>query len=75
MKTIRILKLTPTSVETLGEYTTQECRAFLSNAETIMSNMSDVYPHLVFIRGAYSVQLMDVNSGNTVLSYQVALNL
>ena len=75
MKTNRILKLTPTSVETLGEYTAQECKTFLDNAETFMRNMSEAYPHLAIIRRVYSVQLWDNKLGDAVLTYQVAVNL
>lgn len=70
MNTMKIYKTTETGSELIGEYTTQEYKAFMKHAEIFMRNMSELYTHLVCIRGVWSVSLWDEKQRKTVLTYQ-----
>lgn len=70
MKTMKIYKTIGTGSELIGEFTTQEYKAFMKNAELFMRNMSDLYTHLVCIRGVWTVSLWDEKRHETVLTYQ-----
>ena len=69
MKTMKIFSTVETGSELIGEFTNDEYKTFMKNAETFMLNMSALYTHLVFIRGSYSVHLWDENKHKNVLTY------
>ena len=69
MKTMQVYRTIETGSELVGEFTNQEYKEFMKHAEIFMRNMSDLYPHLVFIRGVWSVHLWDENKQKTVLTY------
>lgn len=69
MKTMKIFSTVENGSTLIGEFTNSEYKTFMNNAETFMRNMSDAFPHLVFIRGVWSVHLWDENKHKTVLTY------
>lgn len=69
MKTMKIFKTIETGSELIGEFTNNEYKEFFKHAEIFMQNISDVFPHLVLLRGVWSVHLWDENKHKTVLTY------